>query len=100
MKVQTGIGGIFLTHSQTGTRGRVVRTRLWQLYPTGKTRYQLYVDWVAPRIDLDVTENLAPSGTRPPDSFIPRKTPRIRPDHFHLCHFTSESLTIPSFDTI
>jgi hypothetical protein len=99
-KAQTAVRGIFLTHSQPGTRRRVVRTRLWRLHPTWKTGYVLYVGSVVPRVDLDGTESLAPSGFRPPDSFIPRKTLRIRHGLFQLCHFTSESLIIPYFDSV
>ena len=87
-------------HSQPGTRRRVVRTRPRRLHPTWKTRYLLYMGWVVPIVDLDGTESLAPSGIRLPDSFIPRKTLRIRHSHFKLCHFTSQSLITPCFDTV
>lgn len=82
MKAQTRFGGIFLTHSQPDIRRHVVRTRFWRLHPTWKTRYLLYVGWVFPRVELDGMESLALSGIRPPDSFIPRKTLRIRHGHF------------------
>jgi hypothetical protein len=61
--------------------------------------YRTWAGWV-PRVDLDGRESLAPSGIRPPDSFIPRKTLRIRHSLFQLCHFTSESLIIPCFGTV